>query len=217
MGPIYYQKLKHMVWIYLANFYEVDWVAICHGWSMLLICSIFKWFARTRFVDVSCRANSNFFGWLSDGFSGFSLLLLMTWGVCFLYQVLDKMHARARGPRVVLTRQPTEGRSREGGNWGYSYNFPCGNLPWVSSRLFPKTCLCHSLVGLRLGEMERDCLIAYGASMMILERLMISSDQFQIQVRFCPAFVLHIVGGTEQHLKFCHVSIHCPLLWFTNL
>lgn len=36
--------------------------------------------------------------------------------------------------------------------------------------------------GLRLGEMERDCLIAYGASMMILERLMVSSDQFQIQV-----------------------------------
>lgn len=44
--------------------------------------------------------------------------------------------------------------------------------------------------GLRLGEMERDCLIAYGASMMILERLMISSDQFQIQVYSCTMNLL---------------------------
>lgn len=30
--------------------------------------------------------------------------------------------------------------------------------------------------------MERDCLIGYGASMLLLERLMISSDQFQVDV-----------------------------------
>ncbi|KAK3707608.1 hypothetical protein QZH41_017867, partial [Actinostola sp. cb2023] len=127
--------------------------------------------------------------YVTSGITGEPLSAYIFFGPVFYqklkHMVLDKMHARSKGPRAVLTRQPTEGRSRDG--------------------------------GLRLGEMERDCLIAYGASMLLIERLMISSDAFEVDV--CGECGLMGYSGWCHYCKSSHniaslkIPYACKLLF----
>ena len=80
------------------------------------------------------------------------------------HMVIDKKHSRSKGPIVSLTRQPCEGRARDG--------------------------------GLRVGEMERDCMLCHGAAAFTKERLMDVSDPFE--TGFCKTCgTLAIVNDKE--------------------
>ena len=116
-------------------------------------------FAGDKIEDLGKILVSNGFSYtgkdlLYSGITGEPLSCFVFQGPIFYqrlkHMVVDKMHARSRGPRAMLTRQPLEGRSKEG--------------------------------GLRLGEMEKDCVLGYGASCLLLERLMLSSDLFSAYI-----------------------------------
>lgn len=123
--------------------------------------------------DILVSYGYNFHGkeLLYSGLTGEPLLAYIFMGPIYYqrlkHMVKDKVFARARGPHISLTRQPTQGRAREG--------------------------------GLRVGEMEKDCLISHGTSLLLVERLLVSSDPFIASI--CTKCGLLTYNGWCQYCK----------------
>ena len=132
---------------------------------------------------------------MMNGMTGEMMEASIFFGVVYYqrlkHMVRDKIHARTRGPINFLTRQPLEGRSREGGQ--------------------------------RFGEMERDAGVAHGASEFVADRLIHSTDPFEVPVcKQCgcmaeaahdPAFGVTVVG-TSAYCRACDthdvVTVNLP-------
>lgn len=92
------------------------------------------------------------------------------------HMVTDKVHGRGgSGPMVMLTRQPAEGRARDG--------------------------------GLRLGEMEIECLLAHGQMKFLKERFMTCSDAFRVDVcSACGAIATTNIKARTNTCRRCQNS-----------
>ena len=95
-----------------------------------------------------------------------------TYQIRLKHLVQDKVHGRARGPRQALTRQPLEGRSRDG--------------------------------GLKIGEMEKDAMVAHGMSQFLKERMMECSDITKVYVcDICGLFAAKVIDKDYYICKAC--------------
>ncbi len=136
-------------------------------------------FSGTQIEDISkflkeyCHMNEHGDEVMYNGFTGeqfeCKIFIGPTYYQRLKHLVRDKIHSRGTGPINVLTRQPAEGRARDG--------------------------------GLRVGEMERDCLLAHGMSSFLKERLLDMSDKFKVHV--CKQCGLFAISNTAKNLFFC--------------
>ena len=121
---------------------------------------------------------------LYDGYTGEQLEADVFIGPVYYqrlkHMVNDKEHSRAMGPMVNLTRQPAEGRSRDG--------------------------------GFRIGEMERDVMVAHGMSKFCRERMYNVSDKYAVHVcKKCGMIATYNNGDfgpmrakPDMAVHFCH-------------
>jgi DNA-directed RNA polymerase II subunit RPB2 len=117
---------------------------------------------------------------LYDGLSGEQLDANIFIGPVFYqrlkHMVNDKQHSRSIGPMVNLTRQPAEGRSRDG--------------------------------GFRVGEMERDVMLAHGAARFCRERLYDVSDKYSVHVcKKCGLIAQYNDSSSTSFSRF-HFTVH---------
>ena len=93
------------------------------------------------------------------------------------HMVTDKQHSRSIGPMVNLTRQPAEGRSRDG--------------------------------GFRIGEMERDVMIAHGISRFCRERMYDVYDKYSTHVcNKCGLIASYNDGKKNRMYDTADFSVH---------
>jgi len=118
---------------------------------------------------------------LYNGLTGEQLETNIFFGPVFYqrlkHMVNDKQHSRAIGPMVNLTRQPAEGRSRDG--------------------------------GFRIGEMERDVMLAHGMSRFCRERLYDASDKYSVHVcKRCGLIASYNDGAKSRSFSKEDFTIH---------
>lgn len=99
------------------------------------------------------------------------------------HMVLDKVHSRNTGPRQAITRQPMEGRTKDG--------------------------------GLKIGEMEKDAMVAHGVGQFLKEVMMEKSDITSTVVcDKCGIFATkvmdkdyYVCNNCNNHTEFSNVAM----------
>lgn len=118
---------------------------------------------------------------LYDGRTGRKYEVMIYTGMAFYmkldHMVANKIQTRGRGPVALLTKQPTEGRSKKG--------------------------------GLRLGEMEQQCLMAHGASLTLNERF--NSDMVSLPI--CAKCGLLAIHDEIKNKSHCPVCKEADIIW----